>query len=452
MRLPPVLLALTLFAVLVAPGTTASASGVDPAAPALAPADDTASDVDAAHHSVGAASLTDAELAALRADAEPTTTAINASERSRVLVVPEAAVQMTTVEMATLDIGPAAEFAGNVSSVRMENAAVAAYVDASSDDVRRTHLSESLRDLERQTDALRERRQDAILAYNQGTMTTQEFVVELATIAAKADALEDRVTTLRAESDDVEGWSESETSHVRSRLESARYQLRALGGPVSDRAAAAVRGAAPPIRVFVTTGPEGYELSTVSNGTYVREAYRGAVRENNESAPVEEAESELIEVFRQSYPVLTERWDDPSGEGSGTTFVLSSGGEGGNVTAFVDSSSERVFKEYQYLDLDRFPAVSTASNVQNGVNLTVTRSYPGGPVKVNVTDVETGEPVDATITLSQNGERGYAVGRTGDDGVLWTLSPRGRYSVLAFSSATAAATVETNSTEAPALD
>lgn len=437
MRFAPVLLALALLAVLTAPATTALAPAVTPA-----PTPDD-----------GAASATSPALGpAAAASADATTTAPNGSNQSRVLVVPEQAVRTTTIDRSTLDVGPASEFAGNVSAVRMENAAVAAYVDAESDGVRRAHVRESLRELERRTDELRERRQDAIEAYNRGSMNTRSFTVELATIAATSEALEARVTTLRNATAETGGWGEGERSHVRAKLESVRYQLRALGGPVSERAADAVRGTEPPTRVFVTTGPEGYELATIDNGTYVREAYRGAVRDNDPSAPVEDAESELIEAFRQSYPVLTGKWGEPSGEGSGTTFVLSTGGEGGNVTAFVDSSQKRVFKEYQYLDVDRLPAAGTASNVQSGLNLTVNRSYPGGPVKVSVTDAETGEPVNATVTLSQNGQRGSTIGRTGDDGVLWTLSPRGEYSVFAFDSATSLASIETNSTAAPAID
>jgi hypothetical protein len=447
MRFSPFLLALALLVVLVAPATTATAPA--PAPTAVGPDGATTT---GAFGPATPATGTDTD--ALRSNASVSTVQVrNGSNQSRVLVVPEPAVQVTTIERATLDIGPATKFSGNVSAVAIENQAVAAYVDTEDDGVRQAHVSESLRDLERETDTLRERRQDAIEAYNRGAISTQTFLVELATIAATADALEARVNTLRMAAADIEGWTDSEKRRVRSRIESTRYQLRSLGGPVSDRAVAAIRGSEPTTRIFVTTGPQGYELTTIDNGTYIREAYRGAVRENDPSVPVEEAESELIDVFRQSYPVLTERWGEPSGEGSGTTFVLSTGMAGeGNVTAFVDSSSKRVFKEYQYHDLESFPAARTTSTVQSGLNLTINQSYPGGPIKVNVTDADTGDPVNATVTLSQNGAAGQSVGRTGDDGVLWTLSPRGSYTVYAVESETSLAVIQTNSTEAPAIN
>lgn len=433
MRLAPLLIALTVSVVVSAPVSLAVAPAATVTSGPTAPG--TTADVSVAD------------------TANPTNdTLTNHTNQSRILAVPEPAVQTTTLRSATLDLGPAAEFSGNLTAVRMETAAVESYIDgAEESEERQRRIRASLRDVEQEADALRERRQAAIQAYNRGEISTEEFLVELATVGARAEAYEARVATLQQSAGETDDWTEQEESRVKSRIESVRYQLRALGGPVSDRAAAAIRGTAPTTRVFVTTGPQGYELTTITNGTYVREAFRGAVRENNRSASL--TPSTAADVVDQSYPIISKHGGDPGVIGSGTTYVVTMPRNGSTLTAFVDSESERVFKEYQRIPLDEFHDGSTETNVKSGLRLTVNRSYPGGPVRVYVTDAETGEPANTTITIAQNGGQGVVVGRTGADGVLWTLSPRGRYTVFASREGQAASGfVETNSTLAPEIE
>lgn len=443
MRFAPLLVALVVSALLSAPVSIAVVPG-----PTAATATDGATRAEstgvvAPTSSVGGGTVTPA--------ASANGTLANATNRSRVLAVPESAVQTTQMRTTTLDLGPAAEFDGNLTAVRMETAAIESSIDATTaSDERRRQIRAALRGVEGEADALRERRQAAIEAYNRGELTTQQFLVELATIGARADAYEARVSTLQELAKETEGWGNHGVSRVRSRIESVRYQLRALGGPVADRAAATVRGTAPPTRVFVTTGPQGYELATITNGTYVREAYRGFVRKNNAAASL--TPSAAADVVGESYPNVMRESGDPAVIGSGSTYVVTVPRDGGSLTAFVDSESERVFREHQRVPFESFDTQSLETNVKSGLRLTVNRSYPGGPARVYVTDAETGEPVNATITVSQNGAQGVVVGRTGDDGVLWTLSPRGEYTVVANAGGTSIGFVETNSTEAPTID
>lgn len=435
MRLAPLLIALTVSVVVSAPVSLAVAPAATVTSGPTAPGTTAGADVSVAN------------------PANPANgTLTNHTNQSRILAVPEPAVQTTTLRSATLDLGPATEFSGNLTAVRMETAAIESYIDgAEESEERQRRIRASLRDVEQEADALRERRQAAIQAYNRDEISTEEFLVELATVGARAEAYEVRVATLQQSARETDDWTEQEESRVKSRIESVRYQLRALGGPVSDRAAAAIRGTAPTTRVFVTTGPQGYELSTITNGTYVREAFRGAVRENNRSASL--TPSTAADVVGQSYPIISKHGGDPGVIGSGTTYVVTVPRNGSTLTAFVDSESERVFKEYQRIPLEEFHDGSTETNVKSGLRLTVNRSYPGGPVRVSVTDAETGEPADTTITIAQNGGQGVVVGRTGDDGVLWTLSPRGGYTVFASREGQAASGfVETNSTLAPEIE
>lgn len=438
MRSLPLLIVLALSAAMVAPVTSGGASA------ALADDDAPWADGDSV------TSIDDsAETASVPPDATRTASgatndglAASHTNQTRILAVPGGAVQRTEIDQATVNLGPSARFAGNVSAVRMETAAVERYVTATdNEDEQSRRIIEAVSNVEQEVITLRGRQQAAITAFNQGELTPREFVIELATIAARAEALEDRVTMLSRLAGDIEGFS-------LSRADPVSYELRAFGGPVRDRAIDAIRGTAPPTQFFVTTGPEGYELTAIDNGTYVREAFRGAVRSGDASATMETGEA--INVTERAYPEFT-RETDASVTASGTTNIVSIQRENDTLTAFVDSGTERVFKEYQRIPLSTFHRGPAESNVLNGLRITVNRTYPGGPMRINVTDAETGEPVNLTITLSQGPEEGVEVGRTGEDGMLWTLSPRGSFTVTAVGEDTAATFLETNSTDAPEI-
>jgi hypothetical protein len=363
----------------------------------------------------------------------------NRSNRTHVLVVPEGAVQRSAIDGARLNLGPAAEFNGNVSAVEVETAAVLEYVRAAETESERSRrIIQASSTVEAEIITLRDRQQGAIRAFNDGELSPEAFVVELATIAAKAEALERRMIGLTDEAEDIDGFSLSRPAEI-------RYELRAFGGPVRERAVAAIRGTDNSTHFFVTTGPEGYELATVDDGVYLREAFRGAVRSGDSTATI--GPTEAINVTRESYPNIT-RGVNPSASVAGTTNIVTVSGDNRSLTAFVDSGSERVFKSYQRFGLGQYRSTSVASNTINGINVTAHRTYPGGPLRINVTDAESGEPVDLAITLSQGQAERTAVGRTGPDGTLWTVSPRGSYTVLAVGDETTAAYVETNSTDA----
>ena len=369
-------------------------------------------------------------------------TAANGSNVTRVLAVPGVAVQRTALEHATLSLGPSARFSGNITAVRLETGAVEQYITEPADtDERSRRIIEAFSTVEQEVITLRSRQQAAISAFNRGELSTEAFVVELATIAARANALEDRVTMLSDQADEIEGFT-------LSRADPVSYQLRAFGGPVRERAIDAISGEASRTLFFVTTGPEGYELATISDGMYVREAFRGAVRETDTSENIEA--SDAINVTQQSYPAIASE-SDTSATVSGTTAIVTQNYGEASLTAFVDSGSRQVFKEYQRLPLSTFKTGPADSNVLNGLRITVNRTYPGGPMRIHVVDADSGEPVNLSVTLSQGPSRGIDVGRTGDDGTLRTLSPRGQFTVTAVGEETAATFIETNATDTPAI-
>jgi hypothetical protein len=70
------------------------------------------------------------------------------------------------------------------------------------------------------------------------------------------------------------------------------------------------------------------------------------------------------------------------------------------------------------------------------LRLRINGSYDTGPMAVRVARNATGIPLDAEVTVD-----GQVVGRTGDDGRLWTVQPIGETTVSVRTSGNA--TVET---------
>ena len=131
----------------------------------------------------------------------------------------------------------------------------------------------------------------------------------------------------------------------------------------------------------------------------------------------------------ESYPE-TAALRQPDAFGAGAVQRITIPHEYGLLRTFVSGGTERVFVEHQRIDLDDFPDTERVAATGDGFNVTVERSYVGGPVTVTVLDEETGEPApDVTVTKSVGGGDSRAIGTTNDDGVVRTLSPAESYRI-----------------------
>jgi len=79
------------------------------------------------------------------------------------------------------------------------------------------------------------------------------------------------------------------------------------------------------------------------------------------------------------------------------------------------------------------------TKVQDGLEVTVDRSYVGGPLRVTVINADTGESVDATVRIGQNGQESQSVGTTDGPGSVWTLTPDGEFTITVISEDNSAA-------------
>jgi hypothetical protein len=118
--------------------------------------------------------------------------------------------------------------------------------------------------------------------------------------------------------------------------------------------------------------------------------------------------------------------------GQARTFVVRVPHSRGRLNAYVDGRTGDIFRETQWRPLDSLENNETISGTRDNLRLTVNRTYAGGPLRIELVDAESGDPVDLTVTIGPPDGRSQVVGSTGPDGVLWTVSPAAEYTVTAI--------------------
>ncbi|MXR41109.1 hypothetical protein GRX01_07130 [Halobaculum sp. WSA2] len=354
---------------------------------------------------------------------ETAVAAINGSAPIRVLSLGGNGSVASGTDVVTVDAGTATAFGANASAERIETIALRKRVtNATTNDERQIRILDGLNEVDKEVVTLHSRHREAIAAYHAGELSASEFLVELARIRVSAAVLEERVLMLERLAEGTDDFTLDD-----SRIYPVVYDLRTFDGPVRSRTAAALGGdPGASTRVYVATTESGIVLSTVADGQFVREAFRGDLRERDGTGIDEETAQN---VTSRSYPeVWAATGGSVAGQGSGGTFLFDLAYPNGTLTAFVGGGAERVFMERQRVDLDAVsPGESTTRTLD--LTLTVNRTFPGGPLRVAVTDPRTGESVDAVVKIGREGGESVDVGTTGDDGVLWTVSPRGEFVV-----------------------
>jgi hypothetical protein len=393
---------------------TAPFLGAVGAAPPAESASDTAG---SGIRAAGSAATTPAQTqnaSAPRSDVDP-----------NVVTIPRDEVARSVIEEESVELGPALEFASQDTSIRLETEAVAERIESTeSVDRRQRFLLGELNRIEQQVITLGSTQRDAIQSYSAGQLSTRQFLVELAQVSARANALDDRRERLAQLAEQTSGFSFSS-----GRLASLERELDTFTGPVRSIARRTLRGDVEPTRFYVATGPQSVVLTTVSGDRYVREVYRGTLRERGTNGLSPEG---AVNATARTYPEIWEQKVDYTVFGAGGNYLVQVPYEGGHLSAFVDTGSGAVFKEFQFYDLNRSLADENVTDTKNGLRLTVSRGYPGAPLYINLTDARTGKPVDTNITVGPAENDSTLVGRTGDDGVLWTVTPDYRFTVFAI--------------------
>lgn len=357
---------------------------------------------------------------------------------SGTLAIPRSTVERTEHRRHHVDIGPAVGFETAGTTDTIATAVIDRRIgDATNDTQRRAKLRTAVADTEAAVQSLKDRNAAAIRGFADGRSEPKALLEELALIGQTADRLRERVSLLQQRTDTLDV-----DSTLSGRLSTLSYELRMLDGPVRAHAAAVFSAERPAGQIFVQAGEESIVLSAKTDDAYLREVYRPDTRGDGEAGISAE---EASEIAADIYPKF---WTQRGGgtwsvAGPGPISVVSIEGiDLGRLEAFIDGTTEQPFVEHKRLSLDQFVPTQRTTKVQDGLEVTVDRSYVGGPLRVTVINADTGEVVDATVRIGQNGQESQSVGTTDGPGSVWTLTPDGEFTITVISEDNSAAFVE----------
>ncbi|MGM0398210.1 MAG: DUF7096 domain-containing protein [Halobacteriota archaeon] len=292
-----------------------------------------------------------------------------------------------------------------------------AVAQAESEDEQRVAIRNATDEVDRRTQALVEDERAAREAFVAGEMSAESYLVTLGQIHARASSIEATVQAI----DDLDSVSVGDERRAQIRAE-----LSTLQGPVRAELAAALQGDGPSKRTFVGVSTNGVTLATLDGNEYVRETVRTDNRDDDIGRlTFDEAEGRFAEL----YPWASENKQRISMGALGSdVYVVEYTHGHGTIHSSLDASTGEPFREEQTKSLADTPATDSQWIETGDLVVGVSDTYPGGPVRVNVTNA-TGAPVAADVSVN-----GTAVGESSDrDGVVWAISPAEEYTVTVTS-------------------
>ncbi|UTF53822.1 DUF7096 domain-containing protein [Natronosalvus rutilus] len=332
------------------------------------------------------------------------------------LTVPEESKR--TYTSPTQDFGTAIASADDEVRADAGHFAFEQAFDETTDPNERADLIDASRDrMEARVQALDEREQRAVQAYANGTITEQEFTQVLLRNYNEANELEQQYRDLLEYANRVPGYSRNSVRPMAGTIATHQSQARA------EIAAASAADRSP--TVTIETSDVGYRLSLISGDRYFQEVARFDLRDrdgDSQFGSFSAAESHAAERY-------------PWAQGNANSYHFSSTASPnlylteishnhGELYSYIDGATEAVAREHQSLVVSRLPIEHQNTWERDTVAITLNRTPGDGPAEVRVTDLETGEPVEATVRLD-----GVAVGQTGSNGYLWLATPAGDYEI-----------------------
>jgi hypothetical protein len=278
---------------------------------------------------------------------------------------------------------------------------------------RRRLIGETLDHVELRLQQLRDQEAEVIRSYHEGTTTTRALLGELARIDAEA-------ATIRRSLDELSGYDALDRQ-LQVQIQDTQRGLESLEGPARKRIGAALNGEQTELVVHVTASSEGVIVEAVVGTEYVRETVRlDHYAPGSDGEPVD-IEDRMLALYPDSFDPGQYRWgwsqtNEP--QLYSVFFIPPSG----SVNVYLDSETNQRYRERQTLRVSDLPTEAVASKTGGGITVTVDRVDGDNPVLVNVSAF--GRSVDAIVRIDDR-----RVGRTGDDGELWTVGPPGEYTI-----------------------
>jgi hypothetical protein len=244
---------------------------------------------------------------------------------------------------------------------------------------------------------------------------------ELAALNTPARELERRLVSLRNTAAGTIGFRLP--TDLVTRITNNRAELVPLRGNVRARLGEAIAGQHGTVTVYAATSANGVVLATNTDRLFLREAYLGDRHRPGQPDQFDDGSLPRISVANQRaaelYPWVYSIPAPPSVSAFGDTslYNVSDTHPHGRIHTYLDGATRDSYRELQWKPLDRLPT-RPLTGTNGSLQLLVNRTHETGPMQLTVRNVATNETVDATVVINDVG-----VGRTGDDGTLWTITP-----------------------------
>jgi hypothetical protein len=362
----------------------------------------------------------------------PSITTVN--ETTNQLTIPAADVRQSGYNGTGIDISTAAQAWSAQHHHRHDALSFEERFRRTDSNAKRSQLvRDRLTAIEAKQEALDRRQDTAIRQYARGEISAAAFLRTRLVVHAEASELLETLDSIASAPDTAPDYSLSDSLTIR--LRSIDGELRTLTGPIGTELQSGLTTStgAP---IYLEASGDGYMLATVTDDQYVRETRLDGARDAdladeflstaaNDGNPDTDQLDVADERAAMLYPWLYER-QRPSFTYYGTSgiYELTANHPNGELTAYLDGGTTDVFYEKQFRDLSSVRTTDTERNVNGTLRVTVQRSSETGPLLVSAANNETSATVDGTVSID-----GQPVGSTGSDGVLWTVEPRGNYTV-----------------------
>lgn len=349
-------------------------------------------------------------------DSERSMAVFTADNTSEYLAPELDAIDRTDGRTTTIDVAGSIEAdVSDLRSVYLRETLQQRYNDAETSADREAVVEDGAERLSVRVDELESTERTAIQQYNDGEISTREFLRTLTVIDREARATDEALEWLESTADGLD------MDDVADRAATEQIRLGPMRGPVRQKLADAMAGETT-VRTHVETSGNGIVLATIdpADQTYLREAHDPTAKADDVPDVYEGNPSPALDRFTELYPWAINSFEgiDAMGPEQVRLYRLSASHPHGELETYLDSGSTDILYERQWLYPEAGPS-RVVERTQGDLRLVVNTTWGGGPIGVSVVDAATDEPVDATVQLN-----GDEVGSTDGDR-LWTVAPRG---------------------------
>jgi hypothetical protein len=295
----------------------------------------------------------------------------------------------------------------------------------SSKNARTNLLIRELIPIGERTEKLVREQHRAIRAYANGNLSEEAFLRKLAAIHRAASALDSRLEKVESLALRIDVF------YLDNKMQHITPLVTSLLGPVRERVVDALEAGAGVPEVSVEATESAVVLSLVEDGRYVRESFfhdnlqfDGSMNSRYNGTLQLDQGTKAFSQAAKYYPWVWGQLRDIDQTPWGNAYRYTPTHRHGQLTTYLDGYSGWVFREVQNLRLSALPTTTIRNVSDAGLRIVLERTYPGGPMRVEVYDAASGNPVDAAVSIGPE-----SVGATGGDGTLWLVEPRTDYAL-----------------------